>query len=159
MTRSTDWALARRDLLKRLGVGVACLPLLRAGKAKAANANLRFVCILTSEGYRQADWAPKPGPLATQTLPFSTSVLKPVQDEVIVLPDLGNGNFVPPNGGGGHGSYGSIFWGLDPGHISYKQPTGKTLDQVIAAGLPKPDTGRLSLPLMVQLNRSPQSEP
>jgi hypothetical protein len=153
-----DWEVARRDVLKGLGVGLGCLPLLRARPAKAA-ARKRFVCILTSEGYRQADWKPQTGPLAGQTLPFSTAPLEPVKGDVIVLPDLGNGNFVPPNGGGGHGSYGTIFWGLDPGHISYKEPTGKTLDQVVAAGLPKPDTGRLTLPLMVQLNRSPQSEP
>jgi hypothetical protein len=161
MKTMTNWTLARRDLLKGLGVGAACLPLLRASSARgaAAGPRKRFIAVLTSEGYRQADWAPKTGPLATQTLPFSTAPLEPHKADVIVLPDLGNGNFVPPGGGGGHGSYGSIFWGLDPGHVSYKQPTGKTIDQTIAAGLPKPESGRLSLPLGVQLNRSPQSSP
>jgi hypothetical protein len=157
MKKMTDWALARRDVLKTLGVGAAMLPLLRTSPARAAGTRKVAWIILTSEGYRQADWKPQTGPLAGQTLPFSTAPLEPVKDQVIVLPDLGNGNFVPPNGGGGHGSYGSIFWGLDPGHVSYKQPTGKTLDQVLATV--QPGALRATLPLMVQLNRSPQSEP
>jgi hypothetical protein len=159
MKKMTNWTLARRDLLKGLGVGAACVPLLRAGRAKAAGPNKRFVAVLTSEGYRQADWAPKTGPLAGQTLPFSTAPLEPHKADVIVLPDLGNPGFVGPGGAGGHGSYGSIFWGLDSGRVSYKQPTGKTIDQQIAAGLPKPASGRLSLPLGVQLDRSPKASP
>src|SRR5687767_4308476 len=155
-----DWTFARRDLLKGLGVGAACLPLLRASEAKAAPSKLRFFCVLTSEGYRQADWAPKTGPLATQTLPFSTAPLEPHKNDIIVLPDLGNPAYGGPNSGGGHGSYGSIFWGGDPpGRVSYKQPQGKTVDQVVATGVDKPPGGRASLPLAVQLDRAPKASP
>jgi hypothetical protein len=153
-----DWGLARRDLLKGLGVGLGCLPLLSAGTARAQAGRKTFFCVLTSEGYRQGDWAPKTGPLAGQTLPYATAPLEAHKADIIVLPDLGNPAYGGPNTGGGHGSYGSIFWGGDPqGRVSYKQPQGKTLDQVVAFGLPA--TSRKSLPLAVQLNRAPQSSP
>ena len=157
----TDWHLARRDLLKGLGVGAACLPLLRAKPLRAQAAATKakgFFCILTSEGYRQKDWAPQTGPLAGQTLPYSTAPLEPHKADIVVLPDLSNPKYGGPNVGGGHGSYGSIFWGGDPpGRVSYKQPQGKTVDQVVATGLPRPESGRLSLPMHVQLDRSPRS--
>ena len=162
MRKLTDWTFARRDLLKSLGVGAACLPLLRARPARAAAAGpqKRFFCILTSEGYRQADWKPNVGPLAGQTLPFSTAPLEPHKADVIIMPDLGNPAYGPPGGAGGHGSYGSIFWGGDPqGRVSYKQPQGKTVDQQVAASLERPASGRLTLPMSVQLDRAPKSSP
>jgi hypothetical protein len=156
-----DWSPARRDVLKTLGVGAAMLPLLRAGKARGQDKGTKKLFVIAnSEGYRQADWAPKTGPLMGQTLPFSTAPLQPHAADVIILPDLGNPAYGPPGVGGGHGSYGSIYWGGDPqGRVSYKQPQGKTLDMAIATGLPKPASGRLSLPMHVQLNRAPQSSP
>jgi hypothetical protein len=154
-----NWHLARRDLLKGLGVGAACLPLLRSTNTWGAPAAAKkFVLIATSEGYRMKDWAPSTGALAGQTLPFSLTPLEPHKADVIIMPDLGNPGFSGSGGGGGHGSYGSIYWGLDAGNkTSYKEPTGKTLDQTIAAGLPKSASGVASLALAVQLNRSPQS--
>jgi len=144
-----NWKLARRDLLKSLGVGAACLPLLRSTKVYGATPK-KFICILTSEGYRMKDWSPNTGALAGQTLPFSTAPLEPVKSDVIIMPDLSNPGFSGSGGGGGHGSYGSIFWGLDAGNkTSYKEPTGKTIDQTIAAGLPMPASGRRTLPLAV----------
>lgn len=162
MTSTTkNWKLARRDVLKGLGVGAACLPLLRTQQVKAQGATKkRFICILTSEGYRMKDWQPATGPLAGQTLPFSTAPLEPHKNDIILLPDLANPGFTGTGGGGGHGSYGSIFWGLDMGiKGSYKQPSGKTIDQQVGHGLPKPASGRVTLPLHVQLDRSPQSAP
>jgi Protein of unknown function (DUF1552) len=136
MKKMTDWTFARRDLLKGLGVGAACLPLLNARPARAQAASRKFFLIATSEGYRMSDWAPRPGPLANQTLPFSTAPLEPHKNDVIILPDMSNPGFSGTGNGGGHGSYGSIYWGLDPGDkTSYKEPTGKTLDQVVGAGL------------------------
>ena len=106
------------------------------------------------------DWAPKTGSLAGQTLPFSTAPLEPHKADVIILPDLSNPGFTGPGGGGGHGSYGCVYWGLEPGvKGSYKEPKSKTLDQVIGSGLPKTESGRLTLPLHVQLDRAPQSSP
>ena len=154
-----DWSIARRDLLKGLGVGAACLPLLRAKPARAATKK-RFVLFATSEGYRMKDWAPATGPLAGQTLPFSTLPLEPHKNDVIILPDLSNPGFTGGGGGGGHGSYGSIYWGLEPGvKGSYKEPKSKTVDQVVGFGLGMPESGRITLPLHVQLNRAPQSSP
>jgi hypothetical protein len=158
-TTTTSWSLARRDLLKGLGVGAACLPLLRARPARAA-ARKRLVIFASSEGYRMNDWAPKTGALAGQTLPFSTAPLEPHKEDVIILPDMSNPGFSGTGGGGGHGSYGCVYWGLEPGiKGSYKEPKSKTLDQVVGFGLERPESGRLTLPLHVQLDRSPQSSP
>jgi hypothetical protein len=160
VTKMTDWTYARRDLLKTLGVGAACLPLLRARPARAAGLAKHFVCFASSEGYRMKDWAPATGPLAGQTLPFATAPLEPHKADVIILPDLGNPGFTGPGGGGGHGSYGSIYWGLEPGvKGTYKEPKSKTIDQEIGHALPRPESGRVTLPLHVQLNRAPQSSP
>jgi hypothetical protein len=153
-----DWELARRDLLKYLGVGAACLPLLSAGRAKAATAAQRkMVIIHTSEGYRQQYWKPSAaGPLTM--LPDSLSPLEKHKADLIVMPDLNNVGF-GSGASGGHGSYGSTYYGLEPGKVSYKKPNGNTFDQEIAANLPKSPSGRPTLPLAVQLDRSPQSEP
>src|SRR5688572_6843735 len=95
-----DWSIARRDLIKGLGVGLGCLPLLRAKPVKAAGPTKNFVCIATSEGYRMKDWAPATGPL-TGPLPFSTAPLEAHKQDIIILPDLSNPGFTGPQGGGG----------------------------------------------------------
>jgi hypothetical protein len=156
-TRS-NWALARRDLLKGLGVGAACLPLLSAGRALGAGAPKRLIVILTSEGYRQQYWKPQAGLLASQMLPPSLAPLEAHKNDLIVMPDMANVGF-GTGASGGHGSYGSVFYGLDPGRVSYKVPKGSSFDQVIAAGLPPNASGRPTLPLHIQLERSPQSNP
>jgi hypothetical protein len=158
----TNWRLARRDLLKGLGVGAGMIPLLNAGWARAqaggGMAKGGLFVVLTSEGYRQGDWVPKTGPLASQMLPFSCTPLEAHKADLIFLPDLGNPFYGGPNTGGGHGSYGSIFWGGAPnGRVSYKQPQGKTLDQQVATNLPK--MNRTSLPQAVQLDLPPTSSP
>ena len=63
-----NWNLARRDLLKSLGIGAACLPLLRATKsyAAAADAPQRFMVLQMSEGLRQTYWKPPAGSLMTE---------------------------------------------------------------------------------------------
>ncbi len=162
MKMMKNWSLARRDLIKGLGVGAACLPLLRSrpARAQAAGPRKSFVLFATSEGYRQSDWKPSTGALANQTLPFSTAPLEPHKSDVIILPDLSNPGFTGPGGGGGHGSYGCVYWGLEPGvKGSYKEPKSKTIDQIIGSGLPKSESGRVTLPLHVQLERAPQSSP
>jgi hypothetical protein len=154
----TNWSLARRDLLKGLGIGLGGLPLLKAGAARAQTKGAPggLIVVLTSEGYRQGDWAPKTGPLAAQTLPFACTPLEAVKNDLIFLPDLGNPFYGGPNVGGGHGSYGSIFWGGAPnGRVSYKQPQGKTLDQQVATNLPK--LSHTSLAQSVQLELPPSA--
>ena len=154
-----EWELARRDVLKYLGVGMGCLPLLSAGRASAATpvAQRKMIIIHTSEGYRQQYWKPSAaGPLGA--LPDSLSPLEKHKADLIVMPDLNNIGF-GSGASGGHGSYGSTYYGLEPGKISYKKPNGNTFDQEIASNLPKLPSGRPTLPLGVQLDRSPQSEP
>ena len=148
---------ARRQLLKGLGLGGACLPLLHASRSWAAaeTAPKRFVCILASEGYRQAAWKPKPGSLMTQTLPASCTPLEPFKSELVFLPDMLN-----PNSGtgprNGHEAYGTIFWGGPPAGPKFREAGGKTLDQVIADGLGGVQAGgRASLHFGVQTDRKP----
>ena len=52
-----NWELARRDLLKTLGVGAACLPMLRSSKAWAAGVKNPFVIHATA-GYWMPLWKP-----------------------------------------------------------------------------------------------------
>jgi len=154
-----DWELARRDVLKYLGVGVGCLPLLSAGRAKGATAATErcLAVIHTSEGYRQQYWKPSAaGPLTM--LPDSLTPLEKHKADLIVMPDLDNIGF-GSGASGGHGSYGSIYYGLEPGKISYKKPNGNTFDQEIASSIGAGKSGRPTLPLGVQLDRSPQSDP
>ena len=146
--------IARRDLLKSLGVGAACLPLLQATKSWGqAAAPKRFVVFQMSEGLRMAAWKPNPGSLMTQPLPFSVTPFESIKSDMIFIPTLTN-----PGGGGGHGSYGCIYYGLGgTGGGQYKEPTGKTVDQVVSAGLGKSASGRPSINLQVQLEIAPTS--
>src|SRR5688572_25708021 len=106
---------SRRQLLKGLGVGAACLPLLHASRSWAADgaAQKRFFCILATEGYRQEAWKPRVGPLMAQTLPRTCSPLEPFKGDLVFLPDMTNPNW---DGGprNGHEAYGTIFWGGQP---------------------------------------------
>jgi len=149
----TNWNLARRDLLKSLGVGAACLPLLQATRswAQAGATKKRFVVLQMSEGLRQAYWKPAAGPLGMLTptlMPF-----EPIKADLTVIPGLTNAG-----GGGGHGSYGCVYYGMGgTGGGQYKEPTGKTVDQTVALGLGKPASGHLTLNLGVQMSRPPVS--
>ena len=77
------WDIARRDVLKSLGLGAACLPILNASAVWAQNNPggaspfgdncKRFVIFHATAGYWQANWKPKDGPLAGQTLPMGSS--------------------------------------------------------------------------------------
>src|SRR5580704_10783221 len=84
-----DWNLSRRDLLKSLGVGVACLPLVHVRRALAgtptAGKNLNFMIVASTEGYRfqTGKFNPTAGSLATQMLP---DTLSPLQTGYPALP-------------------------------------------------------------------------
>jgi hypothetical protein len=148
-----DWHLARRDLLKRLGLGAACLPLLGASRARGAPLpHPRLLIVQTGQGYRQSSWKPQAGPLAGQVLPPSCAPLEPWKDELIFLPDLTNPNI----GTSGTGAYGVTFYGLGAtGTGQYREPAGMTLDQVVGSALQGPGQ-RTSLNLGVQLERPPR---
>jgi hypothetical protein len=148
-----NWHLARRDLLKQLGVGMACLPILRAKQSwgAASGVNSRLMVLQMSEGLRQQYWKPNTGPLMGQMLPPTLVPLDAHKDSLIVLPDMTN----PGVGGGGHGSYGAIYYGKGSTGGGYKEPTGPTFDQVAAKGLPKTASGRISMHAWVQLHLPP----
>lgn len=146
----TSWSLARRDLLRRLGVGAACLPLLGATRARGAPARRRLIVIQTGQGYRQQYWRPPVGPL--DTLPPSSAPLEPVKRELNFLPDLS-----PSVRASGSGGYGVLFYGPGAsGGALYKEPAGKTLDQVVGSALASSGQ-RVSLNLGVQLDRPPRA--
>jgi hypothetical protein len=145
------WALRRRDLLKQLGVGAACLPLLRPARAAGAPDDRRFICVVHPGGYDQAVWQPPGGPL--NTLPATAASLDPHRSEVVFLPELANPNHV----GYEEGAYGTACYGL-PARTTglFPEPRGKSVDQVIAGVLPG---GRAStLALAVQTDVPPVAQ-
>jgi hypothetical protein len=150
------WEFARRDLLKGLGVGLAVLPALRHSKAWAQNEKVpkKLMIFLASEGYRIPQWKPATGPLTT--LPQSCVPLTRHKDYLVFLPEMANPGFT----GGveyGHQAYGTIFWGGSKvvGSDKAKVPPagGDTLDQFVAAGLPKMKYDSLAFAL--QLDKKP----
>jgi hypothetical protein len=151
--RQKDWHLERRSLLKHLGVGLGCLPLLRATRsyAQVTAAPRRLVVLQMSEGYRQQYWKPATGPLGM--LPQTLQPLEAHKQEMIILPDMSN----PGIGAGGHGSYGVIYYGKGATGGGYKEPTGPTFDQVAANALPKTPSGFKSLHTWIQLELPPRS--
>jgi hypothetical protein len=141
------WELSRRELLKGLGVGGACLPLLSAttSYAQTAAAPLRFICHLQTEGYRIPKWLPPAGPL-TAALPESMSPLEAFKEHLIVLGNLSNPKF-PGCDRWAHGAYGGVFTAgpVDPNSGNgkeYWEPTGKSIDQLVA------DTVAVSNPML-----------
>ncbi len=138
-----DWQLARRELLKGLGIGAACLPLLRATRSYAQEAVYpsRFLCVLLTEGYRPGQVAPAAGPLASQALPAVTAPLEKHKNDLIIMTNLGNPQFRGCNRWG-HGTYGTIFaqdrGDPDTGNgKEYWEPLNATVDQVIAKEIAK----------------------
>jgi hypothetical protein len=76
-----DWNLSRRDLLKTLGIGAACIPLVNVSRAFAAGEsaqNLGLLIVASTEGYRfqTGKFNPNVGPLTTQMLPDTLSPLQ-----------------------------------------------------------------------------------
>src|SRR3954470_24766533 len=133
------WEVSRRDLLKQLGVGAACLPLLHAGLSRAAGGTGKHLFIIAAtEGYRQSNWLPPVGALGA-TLPKTCTDLAPLKDYLIFLPNMKNPAFTGCDRCG-HGAYGTVYYGLAPraGTGEYAEPNGPTVDQVIANKLGKP---------------------
>jgi hypothetical protein len=147
------YELGRRQLLKSLGVGAAFIPILHSSRVWAAGAPKRFFCVIATEGYRPDAWRPKTGSLMSQMLPPTTAPLEPYKADMIFLPEMTNPNW---QGGirNGHEAYGTIFWGTNSVGPKFKEPNGKTLDQVIVDGLAD-KSGRPSLHFQVQVDRKP----
>jgi hypothetical protein len=144
------WELARRDLLKGLGVGFGCLPLLHASEVwGAAGAPRRLMIVMNTNGYRQTYWKPQEGPLAGQTLPESSAPLEPYKGDVIFCPDMSQ----PAYGGGGHGSYvNCLASGPNDNLREYRVPFTPTIDQIVGPVLAKEgNLTRVTLPLGIQI--------
>ena len=139
----TNFQLERRDLLKSLGVGAACMPILTASRsyAQAAAFPKRLMVVLLTEGYRPGQVAPARGPLDTQTLPVVTAPLEKFKKDLIILTNLNNPQFRGCDRWG-HGTYGTIF-AQDRGDPTtgngkeYWEPENPTMDQVIAKAISK----------------------
>lgn len=150
-----NWDGKRRDLLKSLGVGLACLPILRAGKTFAAGGPKRLMIITITNGYRQLWWKPMTGDLMTQTLPDSTSPLEPHKKDLLFLPDMSFPSFPGPNG---HGAYVThLTGGPNTEKGEYRQALSASIDQVVgpvlakAAGLSR---ATLNLGILIDQARS-----
>ena len=128
------WEMRRRDVLKSLGVGLGCLPLLQSSRASAAAVPKRLLIIASTEGYRQELWRPKDGDLMTQTLPDSSSPLEPHKADLIFLPGLTHPTFT----GGGHGSFPNHLATSNSGKREYRVPFSATFDQVVGPPLAAP---------------------
>ena len=153
-----NWELGRRDLLKHLGLGAAMLPALRISKSWADTGGKppkKLVLVLASEGYVINQWRPQTGSLMDQTLPASSAPLEPYKRYVNFLHPMTNPSYTGPISG--HQAYATIFWGGKNGGGQYPEPTGPTLDQVVANALPQVPGGRQSLAYQVQVDRKPES--
>jgi hypothetical protein len=128
------WEMRRRDLLKTLGVGLGCLPLLQSSRASAA-APKRLIIIASTEGFRQQYWRPVDGSLMTQTLPDSSSPLEPHKSDVIFLPGLTHPTFT----GHAHGAFPNHLSTANSGVKEYRVPWSTTFDQVVGPALATPN--------------------
>jgi hypothetical protein len=149
------WELSRRRLLRDLGLGAACLPLLHAGQARGAAKNTRLVIVASIYGYRTAYWQPKDGPLAAP-LPKSVAPLEPHLGDLLFLHDMANPAFTGCNACG-EGAYGVMYCAPPPlgGTGQYYQPSGPSVDQVIARALGPGPSGRPSFHAAVQTTLPP----
>jgi hypothetical protein len=151
-----NWDVTRRDLLKSLGVGAACLPLLHSSKVWAqANGAKKLLMYHSTAGYWMPLWRPAVGPLGT--LPAASKPLEPHKADIAYVLNLTNPNYTV-GANWGHECYGTTYWGgaqKAPSGSKYQEPQGKTLDLVVAEGLPK--TNRLTLNLQNQVDMAPSS--
>jgi hypothetical protein len=152
MRTPKQWERSRRQLLRDLGLGAACLPLLRAGMADAAPVPKKLLIVAAINGYRMNNWQPMDGALTV--LPKSLSGLELHKGEIVVLHDLTNPGFTGCMACA-ESSYATIYSGLPPrpGSGPYQEPNGPTLDQVIGHGLPT-SGARPTFNAAVQLNLS-----
>jgi hypothetical protein len=131
-----SWEMRRRDLLKALGVGMGCLPLLQSSRGSAAGAApKRLLIVASTEGYRQQFWRPMDGSLMTQTLPDSSSPLESHKADLIFLPGLTHPTFT----GGAHGAFPNHLSTSNSGVKEYRVPTSATFDQVVGPPLAMPN--------------------
>jgi len=86
------WELSRRQLLKDLGLGAACLPLLNASISSAADMKKNLFIVAATEGYRTSNWQPADGML-TAALPKSCTALEKHKQDLTFLHNMTNKAF------------------------------------------------------------------
>jgi hypothetical protein len=151
------WDIARRDVLKSLGIGAAMLPILRASAVHAQSKPYQTLMIFhNSEGYTLGKWRPPVGPLASATFPELTKPLEPFRNEISFVTNMDQPNY-PVGYNWAHECYGVIYWGgpSSPPSGKYHEPHGATLDQAVAGALGT--QMRKSLNLDAQVNNKPAS--
>ena len=142
--------LARRELLKKLGLGAAFLPLLARDRgAGAGPARKKLILVLAIEGYRgRRNGGPRPArsrPGVAPSWPARAAPRRPDLPSDLRQPGAGSGQRRLR-----HRLLGPA--GADR-HRPYKEPDGKTLDQIVADGLADP-RGASLLALGAQLERA-----
>ncbi len=125
------WSQSRRDLIKKLGLGAAVLPMLHATRPlRAATAfPRRLIVVIQTNGLPINIWrnVSTTNNLSGATLPEPFTPLDPWKSDLIMLPELSN----PGYQGAGHGAYGTTFSG-GPNNPApeYWTPGQATIDQV-----------------------------
>jgi hypothetical protein len=158
-SEKNKWDIARRDLLKSLGIGAACLPILRSSPVWAQAGGYKTLFIVqSSEGYVQSQWKPPVGPLANASFAPLTKPLEPFRNDISFVTNLDQPNY-PVGYNWAHECYGVAWWGgpSSPPSGKYHEPHGPTLDQVVAKSFPAMPGQRLSLNLQAQVDNKPAS--
>jgi hypothetical protein len=164
----TDWRLRRRDVLRRLGAGAACLPVLHATRSYGAEPAFprRLIIVVATNGYPTGEFLPAGVGDALSGLTFSKTLspLDPWKEELVIFPQLRCPNI--EKGEDFHRSYPLMLTGAPaadetPRGASTMWPvSAPTLDQVIANALSARESRPLrTLPLHVQVDRSSGGAP
>jgi hypothetical protein len=144
------WELARRDLLKGLGLGMGCLPLLHASNVWGAPTGpRRLLIVMNTNGLRQQYWKPKEGDLMTQTPPRLVLAARALQEGHHLLPDMSQ----PAYAAAGTART-SAAWPRAPTttRASTASPTPRPSTRSSAPGWPCRGTlNRATLPLGIQI--------
>jgi hypothetical protein len=131
------WSRSRRDLLKKLGLGAAWLPLLHATKPLQAAPTFpkRLMIVLQTNGLPINIWDKTTSTtnLAEAPLPAPFTPLDPHKRDLIIFPALGN----PAVKTAGHEAYGATFSGGPNNPGEYWTPQVPTLDQICADAVAK----------------------
>ncbi len=144
----------RREFLRNLGLGVACLPLTAAERAHAQPGRRNLMIVAQPQGFHQPTWRPEaPGPLSFRPLPPTLTPLAAHVTDLTVLPDLTNPSYKKERG---VESYATMFYGLpDTTAALYPEPNGPTVDQVIGKAVA--GTNPPTLPLGVVDGPAPRA--
>lgn len=151
-----DWGQSRRDLLRKLGLGAAGLPILSATRPLRAAPLFprRAILVVQTNGLSPSGWRPQGSgtDLTQRSLPMITSPLEPYRADISFIAEVSNPGYT----GAGHGAYGTV---LSPGPNAatgeYWTPRVPTLDQVCGDAVARSaNLPFKTLPLQVQVDRT-----